>query len=656
MKTIKILLVLLIVSGMFLYLSSACYAQSPWIQKADMLNKRKDHALCEMDGKIYAFGGIDWNNVNATDNAFTSMEVYDPVQDTWTAKAEMGTKRCNFPACVYQGKILAVGGSRSLYWNPVNTIEEYDPLTDTWTTLTELPIPRLGLAASLVNGKIVVIGGSADISTNPFSEVDVYDLETDTWTSAAVMPTPRNNLSSAVLDGEIYAIGGMLGVQRGELGETTVEAYDPETDTWTTKAPLITPRKYFMACTLNGKIYVFGGASGYCEGILSSVEEYDPVTNTWKEGTDAPRILGAAGVASSSNGIIYISGGNIAACPPTVVKSVYTYNPEHDLFLLIENISVDKSFANAGIDSVCITAKISDPTGVTLLAEIEAPDQTPVDSLQLFDGGGHNDGNAGDSLFANVWPISSAEEQNYYVDLHMTRIDTDTVIQQMDNIAIFTTIGPVVFDSYTFSSSDTEPNPGDRLKIKLTLKNKGATASATDIEARLIGPDTLVNIVTPNRTYDDIAPGEIVQCNTSYTLDISEDFPVDTEIPFELEISSNGYVFWTDAFVISQTAVPDEQNNIPRAFALKQNYPNPFNPKTVISYQLPVHSLVELKIFDLLGREIATLVNEEKEPGEYAFEWNDKGLPSGIYFYHLEAQSSHADQLFHQTRKMVVLK
>lgn len=92
------------------------------------------------------------------------------------------------------------------------------------------------------------------------------------------------------------------------------------------------------------------------------------------------------------------------------------------------------------------------------------------------------------------------------------------------------------------------------------------------------------------------------------------------------------------------------QNLQPTQFALHQNYPNPFNPKTVISYQLPVHSLVELKIFDLLGREIATLINEEKEPGEYTVEWNGKGLPSGMYLYRLKAGA------FTETRKLVLQK
>jgi photosystem II stability/assembly factor-like uncharacterized protein len=85
-------------------------------------------------------------------------------------------------------------------------------------------------------------------------------------------------------------------------------------------------------------------------------------------------------------------------------------------------------------------------------------------------------------------------------------------------------------------------------------------------------------------------------------------------------------------------------------FSLSQNYPNPFNPSTVISYRLPVIGFVTLKVYDLLGREIATLVNEEKPAGEYEVEFDGSNLTSGIYFYQLKAGS------FIETKKMILIK
>ncbi len=101
--------------------------------------------------------------------------------------------------------------------------------------------------------------------------------------------------------------------------------------------------------------------------------------------------------------------------------------------------------------------------------------------------------------------------------------------------------------------------------------------------------------------------------------------------------------------------VDNDETQIVSEFKLEQNYPNPFNPNTVISYQLPVTSNVTLKVYDILGNEIATLVNEEKQPGTYEVEFNvgtsrNLSLTSGIYFYQLKAGS------FIQTKKMVYLK
>jgi len=95
---------------------------------------------------------------------------------------------------------------------------------------------------------------------------------------------------------------------------------------------------------------------------------------------------------------------------------------------------------------------------------------------------------------------------------------------------------------------------------------------------------------------------------------------------------------------------------VPLEFSLEQNYPNPFNPSTKINYSIPVNSFVQLKIYDLLGREVAILVNEEKQAGVYEVEFNsqqttdNKQLPSGVYYYQLKAGE------FIQTRKMLLLK
>ena len=92
------------------------------------------------------------------------------------------------------------------------------------------------------------------------------------------------------------------------------------------------------------------------------------------------------------------------------------------------------------------------------------------------------------------------------------------------------------------------------------------------------------------------------------------------------------------------------ENSLPAAYGLRQNYPNPFNPATKIEFRIANFGLVTLKIFDALGREVATLVNEPKAPGVYRLTWDAGTLPSGVYFYRLTAGS------FTDTKKLVLLR
>ena len=103
----------------------------------------------------------------------------------------------------------------------------------------------------------------------------------------------------------------------------------------------------------------------------------------------------------------------------------------------------------------------------------------------------------------------------------------------------------------------------------------------------------------------------------------------ETTLPFFPVTQSDWRTF---AFPLSQVLPPDVNNNIPKSYELFQNFPNPFNPKTTIRYQIPSTAFVKLKIYDLLGREIQTLVNEQKQRGVYDVLFDGSNLSSGIYF------------------------
>ena len=92
-------------------------------------------------------------------------------------------------------------------------------------------------------------------------------------------------------------------------------------------------------------------------------------------------------------------------------------------------------------------------------------------------------------------------------------------------------------------------------------------------------------------------------------------------------------------------------SNIPPAdYRLMQNFPNPFNPETAIRFDIPERTFITIKLYDVLGNEIETLVNEEKQSGSYEVTWNAVNLPSGVYFYQLKTGK------FIQTKKMILMK
>ena len=97
--------------------------------------------------------------------------------------------------------------------------------------------------------------------------------------------------------------------------------------------------------------------------------------------------------------------------------------------------------------------------------------------------------------------------------------------------------------------------------------------------------------------------------------------------------------------------IDDDRFNTPVEFYLRQNYPNPFNPGTVISYFLPKNGAVVLRVFDITGAEVTTLVNEIQSAGEQQVTFDASGLTSGVYFYRLDVNGVTSE-----TRKMMLLK
>lgn len=214
----------------------------------------------------------------------------------------------------------------------INSVSSSDqPRENTWVSKAPMPTARTALLA-VVDGKIYAIGGN-DSGTN-----EMYDPATDTWTTKAPMPTPRNFFGMAVYENKIYCIGGTRysGTGLNYVRYTTNEVYDPSTDTWETKAPMVTARWYLQANTVNDKIYLMGGVPN-----RSINEAYDPVANCYTTKapipfakTDDPQGVGIEAASAVFDDKIYWIGG---------LNQVY--NPNNNSWSLAHGINISPTGA-----------------------------------------------------------------------------------------------------------------------------------------------------------------------------------------------------------------------------------------------------------------------------------------------------------------------
>ena len=312
--------------------NSVRFSTAQWTQKMDMPTARSDFSTCVVDGKIFVIGGslqLEWDEYG--DLSLSTVEMYDPETDTWEGMANMPTVRSNVSVSVVDGKIYAIGGSKTKKYQvprgfgheseELPTVEMYDPATDTWTQKADMPTPRK-TKTCVVDGKIYAIGGWSTANEQSQLEiVEVYDPTTDTWTNAQSMNHARCSAAISVVNGEIYAIGGIgwppnrdqSGQYLSSLYLSNVEVFNPKTNQWREKTEMSVAKAAHSTSVIDGKIYVMGGyfQEGRKSKTLSTIEVYDPVTDCWTQ--DSDMLIGKFGHATEVvDGQVYILGGSAA--------------------------------------------------------------------------------------------------------------------------------------------------------------------------------------------------------------------------------------------------------------------------------------------------------------------------------------------------------
>jgi len=182
-------------------------------------------------------------------------------------------------------------------------------------------------------------------------------------------------------------------------------------------------------------------------------------------------------------------------------------------------------------------------------------------------------------------------------------------------------------------------------QIVLQLSNISSTESASNLEIKLIKNSKYLNFNQTEKTIENITQG--TETEAIFNFDVNYNIGNTKADTIEFIISDNKSVYLTKQFVLNY--------GVPTEYKLEQNFPNPFNPATKIRYSIPSNvnremSNVILKVYDILGNEVTTLVNEQKEPGYYEVDFNASQFASGVYIYRLISGN------FISTKKMMVLK
>lgn len=252
----------------------------------------------------------------------------------WVYRPILNVGRSNLAGCELNGKVYAIGGQDLN--GALATVEVLDlPGNHVWNVLAPLPTARTELCAASANGRIYALGGFVT-GTGPGTGLqtrnDEYNPDTNTWTPKAPVPTARSDSGAASVGGKIYMIGGSTILNNAYVQMNNVDEYDPATDTWTPKAPMHYARQNVAVTVMNGHIFAVGGLGDV--GADSAMEEYDPVANAWTTRAAIPHARRSA-CAFGWNGKVIVYAGIEGG---TFIKETEEYDPTFNAWTAREDL------------------------------------------------------------------------------------------------------------------------------------------------------------------------------------------------------------------------------------------------------------------------------------------------------------------------------
>ncbi len=286
---------------------------------------RSEHAVAEMDGKIWVLGGYPPGRLPSN-----LVQIYDPGASRWSLGPRL-------PQPIHHTMVAAVGGKLYVMGGEIDGASTgrpeifvahtwvHDPAVGGWLPRAPMPTARSGGGKAVIDGKIYVAGGRPPGG----AAFEVYDPATDKWEKLPDMPTQRNHLAMVALNGKIIVAGGRFGP--GAMAERTdaVEIYDPATRRWTTGAPLPAPRGGITGAVHAGCMFVFGGEGdlGHVLGLTPTAYSYNPRADSWTQLPDLPIAVHGLKGSAVIDGRIFLPGGGITLGGNSGTNAMQVYRP-----------------------------------------------------------------------------------------------------------------------------------------------------------------------------------------------------------------------------------------------------------------------------------------------------------------------------------------
>jgi len=522
------------------------------------------------------------------------------------------------------------------------TITSYETFTHSnspWMSSTPLPLARWAHGTVFYEtndtGYVYLISGADGSFANTVIN-NRYNLVTGVWDVIAPIPAARTQISAIATKGKIFVPGGYGG---SFSPVNRMDIYDIATNTWSTGTNMTQAvGDYAIGLYGDSLIYVIGGYTG--SGDVNLVQIYNVNTNTWSAGTPKTGNSCAGLRGGIVDNKIIIAGGYSQVLAreldDVVIGTIDITNPD------IISWTASSPYPGGTVGRF--------GAGVPTITHLETDQLSP--RYVLFAGGDPN--GQGTSVKNDSWAYDFTVNQWKIGPTMLTGVSN---ISQLAGVLANDTVYMYVgggFNSVTVVTDFEYINLGAEAQLPVELSSFTSSVNKNNVILNWSTVSEQNNhkfVIERNSSGSWISAGEVTgsgTTNESRAYSFTDRNLSSGTYSYRLkQIDYNGNFEYHN--LIGEVIV-----GVPNAFTLLQNYPNPFNPTTKIDFSLPVDSRVSIKIYDMLGKEAAVLMNNElRTAGYYSVQFNGSSLSSGIYFY---AISAEGQQNFSLTRKMVLVK